>query len=110
MRTTFTREIDGVVDIRTVSAQIFTESDTKMRFPKVIENKRGNRVTIYGKTLKNDSYRLNYWSGGKRQQPNFQTYSAALKKAKSALRDMASRRACLGSVAQPSERRNKSRV
>jgi integrase len=60
----------------------------KMRFPKTIKN-RGFKVKIYGKTLKNPCYRLDYRSAGKRHQPNFQTYSEAKKKAVAVVRDLA---------------------
>ena len=70
-------------------AQILAESETtKMRFPKT-EEYRGFKVKIYGKTPQNPCYRLDYRSAGKRHQPNFKTYSAALKKAKAVVRDLA---------------------
>ena len=89
MRTSFPQEIEGCGNVRTDSAQILAESEIKkMRFPKVIEH-RGFKVKIYGKTPKNPCYRLDYRSAGNRQQPNFQTYSEAKKKAEAVVRDLA---------------------
>ena len=89
MGTTFPKEIEGLLDTRTNSAQILAESEPpKMKFPKVIRHRKAE-VTIYGKKPKYSFYRIAYRAGGKRHLRNFSKYGDALKAAEKKVRELA---------------------
>lgn len=57
-----------------------------MKFPVTTKHRRAE-ATIYGKTPGNRTYRLAYYSEGRRLLRNFRTYRAALLEARRVVRD-----------------------
>ena len=88
-RTTFSYEIEGLLDSRTGSAQNLVESELpNMKFPKVIRHRKAE-VTIYGKKANYPYYRIAYRVTGKRHLRNFSKYGEALKEAEKKVRELA---------------------
>ena len=88
MGTTFTREIEGLLDSRTDSAQLSAGSPHKLRFPHTIRF-RTLTAKIYGKSANYPFYRLALRVAGKRAVRSFATFKEACASADTKLRELA---------------------
>ena len=88
MGTTFTKEIEGLLDSRTHSAQLLTGSTRKVKFPYTVRF-RTLTAKIYGKSVSYPFYRLAVRVAGKRAMRSFAIFKEAKAEANTKLREMA---------------------